>query len=199
MSENELTDKEIEAIRAAAAKLPLVEPSRDLWPGIEARLGAQVVDINHLAQRRPRGIVVSTRMLASAAAILMMATAGTTYLVLRDRLPADGTVTAVAPGAQPVQGGLVTQASLPVGGEFGAYTQEIDDLQGAIAERRSRLDPATIAVIERNLRIIDGAIEESRRALANDPASPLLTALLSEALANKVRLLRQAALLPPLT
>ena len=199
MSENELTDREIEAIRAAAAKLPLVEPSRDLWPGIEARLGARVVDISHAAQRRQRGIMVSTRMLASAAAILMMATAGTTYLVLRDRLPAGGTVTAVAPGAQMTPGGLVTQASLTVGGEFGAYTQEIGDLQGAIAERRSKLDPATIAVIERNLRIIDAAIEESRRALANDPASPLLTALLSEALANKVRLLRQAALLPPLT
>ena len=199
MSENELTDKEIEAIRAAAAKLPLVEPSRDLWPGIEARLGARVVDINHVAQRRARGIVVSTRMLASAAAILMVATAGTTYLVLRDTMPAGGTVAAVAPGARPAEGGLATQASLPVGGEFGAYTEEIDDLQGAIAERRSRLDPATIAVIERNLRIIDAAIEESRRALANDPASPLLTALLSEALANKVRLLRQAALLPPLT
>ena len=198
MSEQELTDKEIEAIRAAAAKLPLVQPSRDLWPGIEARLGAQVVDINQVAQRRARGIVVSPRMLASAAAILMMATAGTTYLVLRDRVPAGGAVAAVAPEA-PVRSGLATQASLTVGGEFGAYTEEIDDLQGAIAERRSRLDPATIAVIERNLRIIDAAIEESRRALANDPASPLLTALLSEALANKVRLLRQAALLPPLT
>lgn len=198
MTEHELTDREIEAIRAAAAKLPLVEPSRDLWPGIEARLGAQATHISPVAQRRPRGIVVSTRMLASAAAILMMATAGTTYLVLRDRL-GGGTVAGVASGAQPVQGGLVTQASLTVGGEFGAYTEEIDDLQGAIAERRSRLDPATIAVIERNLRIIDAAIEESRVALAKDPASPLLTALLSEALANKVRLLRQAALLPPLT
>jgi hypothetical protein len=199
MTEQELTDKEIEAIRAAAAKLPLVEPSRDLWPGIEARLGAQVVDINSHTRRRSRNLVVSTRMLASAAAILVLATAGTTYLVLRDTLPAGGTVAGGAPRAQPVQGGLVTQASLPVGGEFGAYTQEIGDLLGAIAERRSRVDPATIAVIERNLRIIDAAIEESRRALADDPASPLLTALLSDALASKVRLLRQAALLPPLT
>lgn len=199
MSEHELTDKEIEAIRAAAAKLPLVEPSRDLWPGIEARLGAQVVDINSHARRRSRNFVVSTRMLASAAAILMMATAGTTYLVLRDRLSAEGTVAAAAPGAGTGQSGLVTQASLPVAGEFGAYTGEIGDLQSAVAERRASLDPATIAVIERNLRIIDAAIEESRRALANDPASPLLTALLSEALASKVRLLRHAALLPPLT
>lgn len=199
MSENDLTEKEIEAIRAAAAKLPLVEPSRDLWPGIEARLGAQVVDIYQYAGKRKRGIVVSTRMLASAAAILVMATAGTTYLVLRDRLPADAGVAAVAPEVQPDQDGLGTLTSLPVGGEFGAYTEQIHDLQGAIAERRAKLDPATIAIIERNLKVIDAAIEESKQALADDPASPLLTGLLGEALANKVRLLRQAALLPPLT
>ena len=202
MSEHDLTDKEIEAISAAAAKLPLIEPSRDLWPGIEARLGAQVVEINQHAKPRSRGIVVSTRMLAIAASVLVMATAGTTYLVLRDKLPAE---TAVAGAAAPVatppaQAGLGTPASLSVGsGEFGAYTEEIGDLQGAIAERRSRLDPATIAVIERNLRVIDAAIEESKRALAQAPNSELLTALLSDALSNKVRLLRQAALLPPLT
>lgn len=199
MSENELTDREIEAIRAAAANLPLVEPARDLWPGIEARLGTQVVDMNGHARRRPRGIVVSTRMLAAAAAVLMMATAGMTYLVLRDRMPASETVVVSGPSVQPGQAGLGSPASLTMGGEFGAYTEEIDDLQGAIAERRSRLDPATVAVIERNLRVIDAAIEESKRALAKDPASDLLTALLSEALANKIRLLRRAALLPPLT
>jgi hypothetical protein len=199
MTENELTDREIEAIRDAAAKLPLVEPSRDLWPGIEARLGAQVVDIDSRPRARSRGIVVSARMLAIAAAVLMMATAGTTYMVLRDRMTGGGTAVAAARGPRAGQAGLVTPASLTVGGEFGAYTEEIDDLQEAIAERRSRLDPATIAVIERNLRVIDAAIEESKRALAKDPNSELLTALLSEALASKVRLLRQAALLPPLT
>ncbi|HUR92305.1 MAG TPA: hypothetical protein VMY38_06495 [Gemmatimonadaceae bacterium] len=205
MSEHDLTDKEIEAISAAAAKLPLIEPSRDLWPGIEARLGAQVaqvVDINQPAKPRSRGIVVSTRMLAIAASILVMATAGTTYLVLRDRLPARTAVAVTgAQAATPqAQAGLGSPASLSVGsGEFGAYTEQIDDLQGAIAERRSKLDPATIAVIERNLRVIDAAIEESKRALAKDPNSDLLTALLSDALSNKVRLLRQAALLPPLT
>ena len=199
MTENELTDIEIEAIRAAAAKLPLVEPARDLWPGIEARLGAQRVDINSRARGRARGIVVSTRLLAIAATVLMMATAGTTYLVLRDGMTGGETTAAEASGPRAGQAGLGSPASLPVDGEFGAYTNEIDDLQGAIAERRSRLDPATIAVIERNLRVIDAAIEESRRALAQDPNSELLTALLSEALASKVRLLRQAALLPPLT
>lgn len=200
MSEHDITDKEIETIRAAAAKLPVLEPSRDLWPGIEARLGAQAVDLGQHARRSPRRIMVSTRMLASAAAVLMMATAGTTYLVTRDASPGASGVATVQPVAQSSQIGLGTQASLATGGgEFGAYTEQIDDLQGAIAERRAKLDPATIAVIERNLRVIDGAIEESKRALANDPASPLLTALLSEALANKVRLLRQAALLPPLS
>lgn len=196
MSEHDLTEQEIERIRAAAAKLPVLEPSRDLWPGIEARLGSQVSDIDQLARKRSRGIVVSTRMLASAAAVLMMATAGTTYVVMRNRSPAASGVASIPIGSGP---GLVSPASLTAGGELSAYTEEIGDLQGAIAERRSRLDPATIAVIERNLRVIDAAIEESKRALARDPASELLTALLSDALSNKVRLLRQAALLPPLT
>ncbi|MBA3578690.1 MAG: hypothetical protein H0W42_01770 [Gemmatimonadaceae bacterium] len=198
MSEHDMTEKEIEAIRAAVAKLPVLEPSRDLWPGIEARLGSQVADINQHAQRRPRGIVVSTRLLASAAAILVMATAGTTYLVMRDASSNAGAIAAVQSGSLPGQSGLASPATFTVGDEFSAYTGEIDDLQGAIAERRSRLDPTTIAVLERNLRVIDAAIEESKRALASDPASRLLTGLLSAALANKVRLLRQAALLPPL-
>lgn len=199
MSEHELTDREIEEIRAAAAKLPVIEPSQDLWPGIEARLGSQVADIGSPARRPTRRIVVTSTMLASAAAVLMMVTAGTTYLVLRDRLSAANAIVVAAPEAQSGQAGLGTRASLTVGGEFGAYTGQIGELQRAIAERRSRLDPATIAVIERNLRVIDAAIDETRQALANDPNSALLTALLSEALANKVRLLRQAALLPPLT
>lgn len=200
MSEDDLTEKEIEAIRTAAARLPLVEPSRDLWPGIEARLGTQVIDINRNVQRRPRGIAASTRMLAMAASVLIMATAGTTYIVLRDRVPDNGGTVASGAARGGSQQEEVVPASLGgVGGEFGAYTEEIDNLQGAIAERRAKLDPATIAVIEKNLRIIDGAIEESKQALAKDPASPFLTALLGDALADKIRLLRQAAMLPPLT
>jgi len=79
------------------------------------------------------------------------------------------------------------------------YSKEIEMLQNIVTQRRSQLDSATIAIIERNLRIIDAAITSSRDALAKDPASRLLGEQLTHALDKKVELLRTAALLPAST
>jgi len=79
------------------------------------------------------------------------------------------------------------------------YEKEIDMLQAIMSWRRSELDPSTAAIIEKNLKIIDAAITESRKALRNDPASSILTNQLSNALDKKVGLLRTAAMLPART
>jgi hypothetical protein len=79
------------------------------------------------------------------------------------------------------------------------YSREIDMLQKIVTQRKSQLDSSTVAIIERNLRIIDAAIEQSKAALAKDPASRLLSAQLTHALDKKVELLRTAALLPAST
>jgi anti-sigma factor RsiW len=76
------------------------------------------------------------------------------------------------------------------------YSREIAMLQKIVTDRRTQLDSSTVAIIERNLRIIDAAIAQSRAALANDPASRLLSDQLTHALDKKVELLRTAALLP---
>jgi len=76
------------------------------------------------------------------------------------------------------------------------YSKEIAALQHIVNDRKTQLDSATIAIIERNLRIIDLAIEQSKAALAKDPASRLLTDQLTRALDMKVELLRRAAMLP---
>jgi hypothetical protein len=76
------------------------------------------------------------------------------------------------------------------------YTKEIAALQHIVNDRKTQLDSATIAIIERNLRIIDLAIEQSKAALAKDPASRLLSDQLTHALDKKVELLRTAAMLP---
>ena len=49
--------------------------------------------------------------------------------------------------------------------------------------------------IERNLRIIDKAIDDSRRALQNDPRSRFLSTQLDRALENKLEIMRRIALL----
>jgi hypothetical protein len=56
-----------------------------------------------------------------------------------------------------------------------------------------------LAVIERNLSVIDSAITESRTALRKDPNSAFLADQLDHALDTKLTLLRTVALLPART
>ncbi len=76
------------------------------------------------------------------------------------------------------------------------YDSEITTLHAALEARRGQLNPATVAVIEQNLRVIDDAISQSEAALARDPNSRLLNDQLDRTLAKKTGLLRAAALLP---
>jgi putative zinc finger protein len=79
------------------------------------------------------------------------------------------------------------------------YGKQIEMLQQIVTQRKTQLDSSTVAIIEKNLRIIDAAIEQSRAALAKDPASRLLSEQLTHALDKKVELLRTAVLLPAST
>ena len=79
------------------------------------------------------------------------------------------------------------------------YGKEIEMLQRVVSQRKTMLDSSTVAIIEKNLQIIDAAIEQSRAALARDPASRLLDQQLTHALDKKVELLRTAAMLPAST
>jgi len=76
------------------------------------------------------------------------------------------------------------------------YGKEIEMLQNIVRQRKTQLDSSTVAIIERNLQIIDTAIAQSRAALARDPASIMLSQQLTHALDKKVELLRTAAMLP---
>jgi hypothetical protein len=76
------------------------------------------------------------------------------------------------------------------------YDKEIASLQAIMSWRKAELDPATVAIIDRNLKIIDAAIAQSKAALRRDPASSMLGNQLTHALDKKVELLRTAAMLP---
>ena len=76
------------------------------------------------------------------------------------------------------------------------YTTEIARLRTIVERRRTQLDPVTIGVIERNLKVIDDAIAQCKLALTKDPASRFLMESLNNALENKVQLLRTATMLP---
>jgi len=73
------------------------------------------------------------------------------------------------------------------------YDREITRLRAIVDSGRSRLDPATVAILDRNLRIIDLAIEQCEDALAKDSSSVFLIESLNNAYTTKVRVLRIAA------
>jgi len=83
--------------------------------------------------------------------------------------------------------------------EEAVYDEEIAVLRAALGQRRAELDSGTVAILERNIGVIDAAIRQSREALARDPRSPFLGEQLSRALDRKVHLLRTAAALPART
>jgi hypothetical protein len=209
---------ELRAIAGEAAQLPLLTPSRDLWTGIESRITTPVtrLDAARTAIRRaPR----RQWQMAIAAGALITVSAGATYL-LTARSGATGarqvTVAATTTAAQPTESlrtatpaatpAPTTTSVAPTTGRLIAgtknlsatrvYDREITLLDSLVRTRRESLDPETVHIIERNLRIIDSAIAESRAALARDPKSPMLTNRLDNVLGSKVDLLRTIAFLP---
>jgi hypothetical protein len=75
------------------------------------------------------------------------------------------------------------------------YDAAVTDLERVLQDQRQHLNPRTVLVLERNLRIIDDALREARSALESDPANPLLNAHLADARRRKLELLRRAALI----
>jgi hypothetical protein len=92
-----------------------------------------------------------------------------------------------------------TEAQTAVATLNADYDREMARLRILIDQRRNQLDPVTVAIIEKNLQVIDTAIAECKKAIARDPASRFLIESLNQSLQSKVELMRTAALLPSRT
>lgn len=193
-----------DALARAITQLPEMRPTRDLWPGVHARISTRPV-LSELASSR-RGqrvegyVSMSWSQLALAASLLMAVTVSLTWLVARQ--PAS-TQTAGAGGREPVQ--VVRAESEPMGSSSGdilkanfadaQYDAAVADLEKILQDERDRLDPRTVIVIERNLQTIDQAIREAREALDRDPANTYLNSHLADSRRRKLELLRHATAL----
>jgi hypothetical protein len=112
------------------------------------------------------------------------------------RQSARAQVASAAPRAAESPG---TSAQLAVAALTADYNREVLRLRRLIDERRNQLDPVTVAIIERNLQVIDTAIADCQRAIERDPSSRFLIESLNQSLQTKVELMRTAALLPSRT
>jgi len=177
---------EVRRVVLSAAELPPLPPERDLWPGIRGRLaprhasapvphaGASVVP---LASRR-RVVLTVPQLLAAGIAVAALS-AGVVWTATGGF---DAAVTAGLPVAEQWSPSDVVLA---------AYEPAMTELELEYEARRGSLDPETIRVVERNLAIIDAAIDEARDALATDASSGFLSTHLANNMQRRMTLLRQ--------
>jgi hypothetical protein len=138
-------------------------------------------------------VPISRRRLASrwwlaAAAVLLVAVSSAVTALLVRRQP----IVVVREIPVPVANASITlpPPARSIDADYAAAIRELDE---TLAERRSQLDPATIAKVEQSLHVIDLAIGEARRALADDPANRTLLDILAANYERKVELLRRAS------
>jgi hypothetical protein len=183
------------SLRARAQALPKeIAPPRDLWDGIAMRLEARppVDDVPVIPITRSvkveRARWQRWGSLAAAAAVIVVVSSSVTM-----RLMQQPGAPVVALGPQQVVQPHADSRPLTALAAFQPTEREylgtLAELEAEFQARRGSLSPETLAVVEENLRIIDGAIAEIRRALEADASSVDLPLLLSGVYRSKVDLL----------
>lgn len=164
-----------------------LDPPGDVWPALRAVLEAQKVVALPAGSAAGRSYRGSRRRwtLAAAAVVLIVASSAITALVMRDR----------EAGTQAVAAGDGATAPAPVwlAEAERQYVESARELSEALDVARPNLSAQTIAIVERNLAVIDSAIAESRAVLRRDPGNRVLLEVLAGTHRQKLDLLRRAA------
>lgn len=200
-------EREVRRVVSATGALPgSIEPTRDLWSGIDARLETRRPKLP-VAQRTTFGW---RRGLAAASLLLAMLAAGWLLRGYLDAPPLpDAPVRAAVhpPVDEPPVGegrsdepetalpavgvplttrdgrGEIRQAEM-------AFVEVRQHLRAALDERRPALSAETVRTIDVNLKIMEAAIDEIRASLAEDPGNRELGKMLVAAQRREVEFLQ---------
>ena len=187
---------ELRRVVLRASALDDRPPRADLWPGVAARIGR--APSGHAPIRAPSGARLTPRrfsftvpQLAAAAVALTLLSSGVAWLALRGPVaqPVVQPTAALAVNAPAMTNAVATEGADP------RYASAVATLERVLAERRARLDTATVRVLEKNLAIIERAIRDAQSALAADPANQYLNLHLAQERRRKLQLLRRVAVL----
>ena len=177
---------ELREVAALAADLPDRAPQSELWSGIAVRLqpASAVVPFVRPA---PRRFSFTLPQLVAAGLALMVVSGSMVWV---SRLGDPRTSVPVAQAEPETEPALAPIALTDVN-----YDEAIADLEKVLEAGRSRLDPETVQILEDNLRTIDQAIDQARKALRNDPESVYLNSHFAASRNRKLALLRRASAL----
>jgi anti-sigma-K factor RskA len=160
---------ELRGLVANAHALPQrIDPPRELWTAIAARITERRPPARSIAWWRERAFWAGV----SAAAATLVLVLGVHRL------------TGPARPSGPAERWGVVEAG---------YQRATAELARTLAAERHRLRPETVALVERNLGLIDAALREARAALAADPGNADLQQLVATAARQMVELLEWAA------
>lgn len=191
-----------------AQELPAPRPT--LWASINERLiPRNVIPLSQ--RRRPATARRLSMHWLVAASLVMMSITGIAYVLTAHTIKSRrqqvqqqaSTVAPLRRGSQTPSTALPTTTSVTdasvrtssLSNTRQSYDQAIAQLQATLQEKQNQLDPETVRTVEKNLRIIDDAIRQSRAALARDPMNGFLNRQLNSAQAMKITLLRNVVLL----
>jgi len=196
-------EADLRLVVARADALVDRDPANDLWSGIAARIRAAdqsparpiaqsptpVIDL--AAHRRPaertgrRRFAFTLSQLAAASVALMIVSGSLVWLTLgQSTSGSTGSVGSAAPSAA-----VRTVADVE---PMEDIADAVRGLELVLRQQRNQLDPVTVAVLEQNLKTIDGAITEARAALERDPSNLYLNQHLESTMKMKIQLLRTA-------
>lgn len=177
---------EAEALRNLldqASALPReIEPPRDAWADIEARLTprkSNVIRVNF------------ARWSMALATFAAMALFGVWTL---NRAP-ETTSPAAAPSPAGPPSAVLAHYEEYREAER-SYQQAREGLMDALSERETQLHPETRAVLDENLEIIDGAMDQIMAAMERDPENPMLVRKLMATREKELSLLEQMLYVP---
>ena len=181
---------ELREVASQAASLPGAAPPNDLWPGVARRLTAapSVVPFTRPEHRR---FSFTLPQLVAAGLALMVLSGGLVWLArLGDPR------TSLPPAVAQVEH-EEAPAPWPSRVAFADphYDQAVADLEKTLDAGRGLLDAETIRILDDNLRTIDQAIDQSRKALRADPANVYLNNHFAASRHRKLALLRRASAL----
>jgi anti-sigma factor RsiW len=173
--------EDLQAIAAAARSLDALTPPDRVWQQLAGRLRAE----------RRGGGAPSVTVGRRSVAILVLAAAlvlvvGSSLFLLRRQTPPDAPpaapiAAAPAPGDGNAPNGTAVQS---VAAELALTERHFQN----VVEQASTTDPATAAVLRKNLLVINNAIAESRKALEANPQST--STQVYEMLKQKIRFLQ---------
>ena len=184
-----VTLDELRQVVERARTLPARPPAVDLWTGIEPRLERSASVRPFQARTIARRFSFTVPQLVAAGLALMVMSGGGVWVLQHGGRATD--LPPVAANTEPVN----PVAPAAFADPDPRYDEAIADLEQALDAGRADLDPGTIKILEANLDAIDKAIDQSRRALAADPANVYLNSHLADARQRKLALLRRATAL----